>query len=88
MGIDRRNTTQALASPKPVTTSQEAANRNTTTKQRECVPERVRPDFLGDPGLPGDPADDPSGAMPVQPPPIGRQEDGPFHALAGRQVGL
>ena len=48
----------------------------------KCVPERVRPDFLGDPGLPGDP---PS-AMPVQPPPVGRQENGPFHALADRQV--
>jgi hypothetical protein len=34
----------------------------------------------------GEPADDPSGAMAVQPPPIGRQEDGPFHALADRQV--
>jgi hypothetical protein len=46
----------------------------------------MRPDFLGDPGLPGDPADYPPGAMPVQPPPIGRQEDRSFHALADRQV--
>ena len=46
----------------------------------------MRPDFLGDPGPAGDPADDPPGAMPVQPPPIGRQEDGPFHALADGQV--
>jgi len=38
----------------------------------KCVPERVRPNGLGDPGPPGDPADDPPGAMPVQPPPIGR----------------
>ena len=49
--------------------------------------ERMRPDFLGDPGLPGDPADDPPCTMPVQPPPrIGRQEDGSFHALADGQV--
>jgi hypothetical protein len=44
------------------------------------------PDFLGDPGPAGDPADDPSGAVPVQPPPIGRQEDGTFTSLADRQV--
>jgi len=31
----------------------------------ERVSERVRADFLGDPGLPGGPADDPPGAMPV-----------------------
>jgi hypothetical protein len=34
----------------------------------EGVPEGVRPDFPGDPGLAGDPADDPPGAVAVQPP--------------------
>jgi hypothetical protein len=46
----------------------------------------MRPEGLGDPGLAGDPADNPSGAMAVQPPPIGRQEDGSFASLADRQV--
>jgi hypothetical protein len=43
----------------------------------ERVPQRVRPDRLGDPGAAGDPADDPPGAVPVQPAPIGGQEDWP-----------
>jgi hypothetical protein len=34
----------------------------------ECVPERVRPDWLGDPSAAGHPAHDPGGAVPVQPP--------------------
>jgi hypothetical protein len=46
----------------------------------------MRPDGLGDPGPASDPADDPSGAMAVQPPPIGRKEDGSFASLADRQV--
>jgi hypothetical protein len=46
----------------------------------------MRPDGLGDPGPAGDLADDPSGAMAVQPPPIGRQEDGSFASLADCQV--
>ena len=35
----------------------------------ERVPERVRADGLGDPGAAGGFADDPPGAVPVQPPP-------------------
>jgi hypothetical protein len=31
----------------------------------ECVPQRMRPDRLGDPGADRDPADDPRGTMPV-----------------------
>ena len=52
----------------------------------ERVPQRVRPDGLGDPGAAGDLADDPRGAMPVQPPAIGSQEDRPFAAFADGQV--
>jgi hypothetical protein len=52
----------------------------------ERVPQRVRPDRLGDPGAAGDPADDPPGAVPVQPPAIDGQEDGPVTALADGQV--
>ena len=46
----------------------------------------MRSDCLGDPGLPGEPADYPPSAMPVQPPAISGQEDGSLHAIAGRQV--
>ena len=42
----------------------------------ERVPQRVRRDVLGDPGAAGGRADDPPGAVPVQPPPV-RQEHGP-----------
>jgi len=52
----------------------------------EGVPERVRPDGLGDPGAASDPVEDPPGAMPVQPPPLCGQEDGSFAALADGQV--
>jgi hypothetical protein len=64
------------------------AQRDTGIQRRgdKCVPERMRSDCLGDPGLPGEPADYPPSAMPVQPPAIGRQEDGSLHALADRQV--
>jgi len=41
----------------------------------ERVPQRVRSDVLADPGAPGYPADDPPGAVPVQPPPVSGQED-------------
>jgi len=37
----------------------------------ERMPQRVRPDRFGDPGAEGDPADDPGGAVPVQPLPLG-----------------
>jgi hypothetical protein len=36
----------------------------------ERVPQRVRADCLADPGLARDAADDPTGAVPVQPPPV------------------
>ena len=52
----------------------------------ERVPQRVRPDLLGDPGAAGDPADDPPGAVPVQPLPVGGQEDRPVAAFADGQV--
>ena len=52
----------------------------------ECVPQRVRPDVLGDPGAAGNPADDPPGAVPVQPAPLCGQEDGSFVAFADGQV--
>ena len=40
----------------------------------EGMPQGVRPDRLGDPGAAGDPADDPPGAVPVQPPPARCEE--------------
>jgi hypothetical protein len=52
----------------------------------EGVPQGVRPAGLGDPGAAGDPADDPSGAVPVQPA-AGRGEDHwSLAALADREV--
>ena len=50
----------------------------------ERVPQRVGPDGFGDPGAAGDPADDPPGAVPVQPAAISGQEDRPVGALADR----
>jgi hypothetical protein len=50
------------------------------------VPQRVRGDGLADPGASGDLADDPAGAVPVQPPPVRGQEHRPAGALADRQV--
>jgi hypothetical protein len=50
------------------------------------VPQRVRPDRFGDPGAPRDPADDPGGAVPVQPAAIGGQEDWSLAAFADGQV--
>jgi hypothetical protein len=50
------------------------------------VPQSVRPNGLGDPGAAGDPADDPPGAMAVQPSPIGSQEDESFGTLADGRV--
>src|SRR5260370_40162401 len=43
----------------------------------ECVPQRVGPDGLGNPGAAGDRGDDPPGAVPVQPAPAGGEEVGP-----------
>jgi hypothetical protein len=46
----------------------------------------VRADVLGDPGPAGDPADDPGGAVPVQPPPVPGDEQRSLRALADSQV--
>ena len=43
----------------------------------KSMPQRVRPDGLADAGAAGDPADDPGGAVPVQPPPIRARKTGP-----------
>ena len=50
------------------------------------VPERVGPDRLGDPSAAGYPADDPGGAVPVQPPAIRRDEDRALAPLAHSQI--
>jgi len=42
----------------------------------------VRADVLGDSRAAGDPADDPGGAAPVQPPALGGEEERPFGPLA------
>jgi hypothetical protein len=42
----------------------------------ERMPQRVRPYVLADPGAAGDLADNPPGAVPVQPPPAGGEESG------------
>ena len=42
--------------------------------------------MFGDPGAAGDPADNPGGAVPVQPLPAGGEEQWAFGALAGGQV--
>jgi hypothetical protein len=55
-------------------------------RRDERVSERVRADLLDDPGPWRDPADDPPGAMAVQPPPISGQEDRPISAVTDRQV--
>ena len=58
----------------------------TARRGDECVPQGVRADGLGDPDIAGYPADDPPGAVPVQPTPVGGEEDGSFAAFADRQV--
>ena len=52
----------------------------------ERVPEGVRSYGLGDPGAARDLADDPPGAVPVQPPPVCGEEERPVLAFAGGQV--
>ena len=49
------------------------------------MPERVRSDGFGDPGAARDLADDPPGAVPVQPAPVRGQEDRPGAAFPGGQ---
>jgi hypothetical protein len=46
----------------------------------ECMPQRMWPDGLGDPGAAGDLADDPGSAVTVQPAAISGQEDRCFPA--------
>jgi hypothetical protein len=50
------------------------------------MPERVRADVLGDPGTAGDPADDPGGAVPVQPAPVPGGKQRSLGTLADGQV--
>jgi hypothetical protein len=52
----------------------------------ERMPQRVGPDRLGDSGADGHPADDPGGAVPVQPLSVGGEEDRSFRAFADDQV--
>jgi len=46
----------------------------------------VGADVLGDPGAAGNPADDPGGTVPVQPPAVRGDEQRPCGALAAGQV--
>jgi len=46
----------------------------------------MRTDLLGDPGAASHPADDPGGAVPVEPLAVGGEEQRSFGALAGGQV--
>ena len=52
----------------------------------ESMTKGVRAYGLGDPGAAGGPADDPRGAVPVQPAAVSSQEDRPGTAFADRQV--
>ena len=52
----------------------------------ESMPQRVRADVLADPGAARDLADDPPGAVPVQPPAVTGEENGAVAAFAGSQV--
>jgi hypothetical protein len=52
----------------------------------ECVPQGVGADLLGNPGAAGDAADDPGGAVPVQPAAVAGEEQRSFGALADGQV--
>src|SRR5258708_9088624 len=52
----------------------------------ESVPQGVRPDRLSDSRAAGDPADDPPCAVPVQPPPVRREEDRSLAALTDSRV--
>jgi hypothetical protein len=52
----------------------------------ERVPERVRADVLTDTGTARDLADDPPGAVPVQPPPVSGEEEGTVAPFPGGQV--
>ena len=64
------------------------AQQNPSIKRggNECVPKRVRADVFADAGAAGDLADDPPGAVPVQPPPVMGEENGAVAAFSGGQV--
>jgi hypothetical protein len=64
------------------------AQRHPGIKRRgyERVPERVGRDGLADARSAGDLADDPAGAVPVQPPAVGGLERRPAGALADGQI--
>jgi len=55
-------------------------------RRGERVSQGVRADVLGDLGAAGDPAEDPGGAVPVQPPPVRGEEQRSFGALVDGQV--
>ena len=52
----------------------------------ERVPQGVRADVLGDPGAAGHAADDPGGAVPVQPAPVRSDEQRSFGTFTDSQV--
>jgi hypothetical protein len=52
----------------------------------KCMPKRVGRNDLGDPSAAGGLADDPPGAVPVQPPSVRGEEHRPFGAFADGQV--
>ena len=64
------------------------AQRNPSIKRggNKSVPKRVGADVFADVGAAGDLADDPPGAVPVQPPPVIGEEDGAIAAFPGGQV--
>jgi hypothetical protein len=66
----------------------DVAERNSGVKGGgdERVPQRVRADGLGDPGPQGNPADDPRGAVPVQPASARGEEHRAACSLADGQV--
>jgi hypothetical protein len=52
----------------------------------ERVPQRVRPGWLGDPGAAGHPADNPGGAVAVEPLSVWGEEERPSHAPADHEI--
>jgi hypothetical protein len=52
----------------------------------ERMPQRVRPDGLGDPDPAGHPADDPPSSVPVQPTAVGGHENRSLTALTDGQI--
>jgi hypothetical protein len=52
----------------------------------ERVAQGVGPDAFGDPSRSGDAAHDPSGCVPIDPPPVGSNEGRSFAAFADQEV--